>query len=158
MKTLVITGAARQKGHTNQMVKLFLDTLGGDYDIIDAYRVENVAPCKDCRYCWHKKGCSIKDGMQEIYDKLEAADNIVLASPMYFHSITGKMKALIDRFQVYWAGHVRNDMPEKPVRVNMTFAPRVLRLIDRAAEEEGMTRSGFLAAAAKAYVRNQANA
>ncbi len=98
MKTLVITGAARQKGHTNQMVKLFLDTLGGDYDIIDAYRVENVAPCKDCRYCWHKKGCSIKDGMQEIYDKLEAADNIVLASPMYFHSITGKMKALIDRF------------------------------------------------------------
>ena len=48
--------------------------------------------------------------------KLEAADNIVLASPMYFHSITGKMKALIDRFQVYWAGHVRNDMPEKPVR------------------------------------------
>lgn len=48
--------------------------------------------------------------------------------------------------------------PEKPVRVNMTFAPRVLRLIDRAAEEEGMTRSGFLAAAAKAYVRNQANA
>ena len=42
MKTLVITGAARQKGHTNQMVKLFLDTLGGDYDIIDAYRVENV--------------------------------------------------------------------------------------------------------------------
>lgn len=39
------------------------------------------------------------------------------------------------------------------MRVNMTFAPRVLRLIDRAAEEEGMTRSGFLAAAAKAYVR-----
>ena len=48
--------------------------------------------------------------------------------------------------------------PEKPVRVNMTFAPRVLRLIDRAAEEEGMTRSGFLATAAKAYIRNQANA
>lgn len=44
---------------------------------------------------------------------------------------------------------------EKPVRVNMTFAPRVLRLIDRAAEEEGMTRSGFLAAAAKAYVYKQ---
>lgn len=47
--------------------------------------------------------------------------------------------------------------PEKPVRVNMTFAPRVLRLIDNAAEDEGMTRSGFLAAAAKAYIRNHAN-
>ena len=30
MKTLVITGAARKNGHTNQMVKLFLDTLGGE--------------------------------------------------------------------------------------------------------------------------------
>ena len=47
MKTLVITGAARKNGHTNQMVKLFLDTLGGEYTIIDAYRAENIAPCKD---------------------------------------------------------------------------------------------------------------
>ena len=85
-------------------------------NIIDAYRAENIAPCKDCRYCWHKKGCSIHDGMDEVYRLLEEADNVVLASPMYFHSITGKMKALIDRFQVYWAGHVRNDMPEKPLR------------------------------------------
>mgnify|MGYP000273116451 CR=1 FL=1 len=93
MKTLVITGAARKNGHTNQMVKLFLDTLGGEYTIIDAYRAENIAPCKDCRYCWHKKGCSIHDGMDEVYRLLEEADNVVLASPMYFHSITGKMKA-----------------------------------------------------------------
>ena len=56
MKTLVINGSARVKGHTSQMIKLFLDTLGGEYEIIDAYRVENIAPCKDCRYCWHKKG------------------------------------------------------------------------------------------------------
>ena len=116
MKTLVITGAARLKGHTNQMVKLFLDTLGGEYEIIDAYRVKNVGPCVDCRYCWKKKECAIKDGMQEIYKKLEEADNVVLASPIYFHSVTGKMKTLIDRFQGYWAGHVRNDMPKKPVR------------------------------------------
>lgn len=63
-----------------------------------------------------EKECVIKDGMQDIYQKLEEADNIVLASPMYFHSITGRMKALIDRFQVYWAGHVRQDMPKKMLR------------------------------------------
>ena len=102
MKTLVITGAARQKGHTNQMVKLFLDTLGGDYDIIDAYRVENVAPCKDCRYCWHKKGCSIKDGMQEIYEKVEKAQVLVLASPLYFSTLTGPLLALCSRFQALY--------------------------------------------------------
>ena len=111
MKTLVFFGAAREKGHTRAMVDLFLEHLDGEKEIIDAYRTE-VAPCKDCRYCWHKKGCSIKDGMQDIYRKIEEADNIVLASPMYFHSITGELKSLIDRLQVYWAGHVRNDMPD----------------------------------------------
>nr|WP_207740221.1 flavodoxin family protein [Enterocloster citroniae] len=115
VKTLVIIGAARKNGHTRQMVDLFLEHLDGEKEIIDAYRTE-VKPCVDCRFCWKKKECAIKDGMQEIYQKLEEADNIILASPMYFHSITGRMKSLIDRFQVYWAGHVRNDMPETFLR------------------------------------------
>ena len=113
MKTLVILGAARKNGHTRKMVDLFLEHLDGEKEIIDAYRTE-ISPCMDCRYCWKQKACVIQDGMQEIYRKMEEADNIVLASPVYFHSVTGKMKALIDRFQVYWAGHVRNDMPEQP--------------------------------------------
>lgn len=115
MKTLVIIGAARPNGHTRKMVDLFLENLDGEKEIIDAYRMD-VKPCMDCRYCWKTKACVIKDGMQDIYQKIEEADNILLASPMYFHSITGRMKALIDRFQVYWAGHVRGDMPEKPLR------------------------------------------
>lgn len=115
MKTLVIIGAARKNGHTRQMVDLFLEHLDGEKEIIDAYRTE-VKPCMDCRYCWKKKECVIKDDMQDIYRKLEEADNVILASPMYFHSVTGRMKALIDRFQVYWAGHVRNDMPKEMVR------------------------------------------
>lgn len=111
MKTLVLFGSAREKGHTRAMVDLFLETLGGEYEIIDAYRVDNIAPCKDCRYCWHKNGCSIKDGGQDLYKKIEEADNILLASPMYFHSISGKLKAIIDRLQPYWASCLRNDKP-----------------------------------------------
>ena len=70
MKTLVIFGAARQKGHTKQMVDLFLEHLDGEKEIIDAYRTD-VKPCMDCRYCWKTKACAIKDGMQEIYQKIE---------------------------------------------------------------------------------------
>lgn len=116
MKTLIINGAARKDGHTSQMVKLFADTLGGDCTILDAYRMEHISPCKDCRYCWRHKGCIIQDGMQDIYHQLEQANHLVLASPIYFHSVSGMMKILIDRFQVYWAGRVRHDRPEHPVR------------------------------------------
>lgn len=115
MKTLVILGAARPKGHTRQMVDLFLEHLDGEAEIIDTYRTD-VKPCMDCRYCWKNRACAIKDGMQDIYKKVDEADNIVLASPMYFHSVTGRMKTLIDRLQMYWAGHVRNDMPEKTIK------------------------------------------
>lgn len=113
MKTLVLFGSARKKGHTRAMLDLFLETLGGEYEIIDAYRLEEeIAPCKDCRFCWHKNGCSIKDDMIDIYQKIEECDNIVLASPMYFHSISGKLKTIIDRLQPYWASYLRNDKPE----------------------------------------------
>ena len=90
MKTLVILGAARPKGHTRQMVDLFLEHLDGEAEIIDTYRTD-VKPCMDCRYCWKNRACAIKDGMQDIYKKVDEADNIVLASPMYFHSVTGRI-------------------------------------------------------------------
>lgn len=111
MKTLIFFGAARKKGHTKEMVDLLIEHLDGEVEVIDAYR-EPVAPCIDCRYCWKKKGCSIKDDMQDIYRKIEETDNIVFASPIYFHSVTGPLKTMIDRLQVYWAAHVRKDKPE----------------------------------------------
>ncbi len=83
MKTLVIIGAARPNGHTRKMVDLFLENLDGEKEIIDAYRTD-VKPCMDCRYCWKTKACVIKDGMQDIYQKIEEADNILLASPHVF--------------------------------------------------------------------------
>ena len=38
-----------------------------------------------------------KDDVSEILEKMIKADIIVLASPIYFYSITGQMKTLIDR-------------------------------------------------------------
>lgn len=111
MKTLILFGSARKEGNTKDLLNYLMEELEGEVEIIDAYRTE-VTPCKDCRYCWHKRGCSIKDNMQEIYKKIDAADNIVIASPMYFHTVPGPLKTLIDRCQVYWAGMLRKDHAE----------------------------------------------
>lgn len=40
--------------------------------------------------------------MAEILDKIQAADVIVMASPVYFYSIDAQMKALIDRCVARW--------------------------------------------------------
>ncbi len=109
MNTIIINGSARKNGYTNTMIDTFKENIVGDVYEVDAYKFDNISPCLDCRFCWKEKACAIKDNMSEIYDKLENADVVVLASPMYFHTVTGKMKIILDRLQVYWAGFVRGD-------------------------------------------------
>lgn len=112
MKTLIFMGSARANGHTKAMIDLLVEHLEGEIDIVDAYRL-NIKPCQDCRYCWYKRGCSINDEMQEIYEKIDQANNIIIASPIYFHSVTGELKRVFDRLQVYWAGCIRKDKPKE---------------------------------------------
>lgn len=54
--------------------------------------------CLGCNTCQKNGGtCVYKDDVPEILEKMIKADIIVLASPIYFYSITGQMKTLIDR-------------------------------------------------------------
>ncbi|WP_165071018.1 type II toxin-antitoxin system HicB family antitoxin [Desulfovibrio sp. ZJ200] len=46
-------------------------------------------------------------------------------------------------------------LDEKPIQVSVSMLPSLVNSIDRKAKEEGMTRSGLLAAAAKEYVSRQ---
>lgn len=114
VKTLVLYGSARKKGATKELLDLFLESLGGKAgtkEIVDCYR-RDIKPCIDCRHCWKKRECSIKDGMRDIYDKIDEARNIIIASPIYFNNLPGKLKIVIDRLQMYWAGETRGDNPE----------------------------------------------
>ena len=61
---------------------------------------KNIKGCLACEYC-HGKGnceCVQKDGMQEIYALLRETNMLVLASPIYYHGISGQLKCVIDRF------------------------------------------------------------
>jgi NAD(P)H-dependent FMN reductase len=112
MNTLVFFGSPRKDGNTKVLLDDFLAELDGTVELIDAYQTQ-VAPCKDCRHCWQKRECSIDDEMQEIYEKIDAADNIVIAAPIYFHSLPAPLKMIIDRCQVYWASVLRDDSADK---------------------------------------------
>ncbi|MGL5378172.1 MAG: flavodoxin family protein [Cetobacterium sp.] len=111
-KTLIFLGAARKNGETRAIVDEFKKHLIGNVEVIDTYRLTNIAPCMDCRGCWKSPKCLVKDGMTEIYNKIESADNFIFATPMYFHSVPAPMKLLIDRCQVYWASRMRGEKKE----------------------------------------------
>jgi multimeric flavodoxin WrbA len=111
MKTLIFIGSPRKKGNTSMLVEELVKRLEGETKIVRAYDC-NVRPCIDCRYCWKNTGCSIKDGMQEIYNDIQEADNIVIASPMYFSELTGQLLAVLSRVQTFWcAKYFRHEEP-----------------------------------------------
>ena len=74
-----------------------------DWDKIYLYDYK-ISPCIDCRMC--KKGdliCVVKDGMQEIYPKIDDSDLIIFGTPNYWYGPSAKMKLLIDRLRPYAA-------------------------------------------------------
>lgn len=111
MKTLIFNGSPRKNGDTMEMIRKLTAKLGGEIKIVNAYG-SDISPCIDCRYCWKRNGCAIKDGMQEIYNYIQDCDNVVIASPIYFAELSGMLLALGSRLQTYVsAKYMRKEVP-----------------------------------------------
>jgi multimeric flavodoxin WrbA len=102
MKIVVLNGSPRSNGQTAEMTAVFreaAENAGHEVTVFSVCRMD-IHGCLACEYC-HTKGkgmCIQKDGMQEIYACLQDADMIVLASPIYYHGISGQLKCAVDRF------------------------------------------------------------
>ncbi|MCX6648121.1 MAG: flavodoxin family protein [Candidatus Bathyarchaeota archaeon] len=106
MKILALNGSPRRRGNTDLLVDAALAEAakhGHKGEKLYLYDYE-IKPCVDCRAC--KKGelvCVLKDDMPKIYEAIDAADALVLATPIYWYGPTAKMKLLIDRLRPYVA-------------------------------------------------------
>jgi multimeric flavodoxin WrbA len=88
-----------------------LEAAGHEWDVYDICKM-NIHGCLACEYC-HTKGngqCIQKDDMQNIYQQLQEAEMLVIASPIYYHGLSGQLKCTIDRF--YAAAY-----PNKPPKL-----------------------------------------
>lgn len=64
---------------------------------------KKIARCLGYDACYRNGGvCVQKDDMVEVREKMLAADIIVLASPIYFYSMTSQMKTVIDRTYAFY--------------------------------------------------------
>lgn len=111
MKTLILNGSPRPHGDTVSLIQALREELAGECMTVNAYRCD-IAPCVDCRACKTHSGCAMQDGMQEVYDYIQACDNILIASPIYFSELTGRLLDVGSRLQTYFcARHFRKETP-----------------------------------------------
>ena len=104
-KVLILSGSPRKGGNSDILCDEFLRGAQDAGHKAEKIRIseKKVAPCSGCYYCsTHGGACVHKDDMADILQKMIDADVIVLASPVYFYSISAQLKAVIDRTVARW--------------------------------------------------------
>lgn len=100
-KILVLNGSPRKKGNTSLLIESFTEGAESAGHTITTFFL-NTMNIHGCRGCYGggkdpQSPCTQKDDMDKIYPAYEQADVVVLASPMYFWSISGQLKCTFDR-------------------------------------------------------------
>lgn len=108
MLTVIINGSPHDDGDTAALINAVKEQLDGEFCQFDAYD-DDILPCRDCRACWVNDSCAIKDDFTKLLNAVNNADNIILASPIYFSELTGQLLSVISRWQFVWVSkHMRN--------------------------------------------------
>lgn len=105
VKLLAIQGSPRKGGNT----EILLDEAirgardgGAQVEKVEL-RLLNITPCLELYECKRTGMCAIKDDMTGLYSKIDSCQRLILASPIFFYSVSAHAKAFIDRCQAGWA-------------------------------------------------------
>ncbi len=102
---LILAGSPRRHGNSAILCEAFARGAMESGNSVETIVLQdrNIACCRACYFCKkHDGACSINDDMAGILDKMQAADVLVLASPVYFYSVSAQLKAVIDRTVARW--------------------------------------------------------
>jgi len=117
-KVLGISGSPRRGGNTEIVLDWALEgaeSRGAETEKLVIGELD-IAPCTYCDDCLATGQCTIADDMEWIYPRLEAADCLFLASPIFFRNVTAQVKAMIDRCQCLWVRRNVLKIPDRRAR------------------------------------------
>jgi multimeric flavodoxin WrbA len=101
---LAVYGSPRRNGNTtlllNQAVQGALDT-GAQVEKI-VLRDLKMSPCLEIYGCKERGRCIIQDDFQKVFDQLLSCHGLMLASPIFFYTVSAHTKILMDRCQSLW--------------------------------------------------------
>ncbi|HOV22514.1 MAG TPA: flavodoxin family protein [Candidatus Ratteibacteria bacterium] len=101
MYVLGICGSPRRHGNSELLLDMFLKHVEKEEIKTKKFILNQMrfVACQECENVRNDGRCKIEDDMQKIYPEVENADVIVVASPIFFGSLSAQTKMMIDRFQ-----------------------------------------------------------
>ncbi|OPY92528.1 MAG: putative NAD(P)H-dependent FMN-containing oxidoreductase YwqN [Syntrophaceae bacterium PtaU1.Bin231] len=108
-RVLVVLGSPRRKGNSALLAERIAKGARACEATVKTVFLQdlNIAPCRGCLSCQTSgaRGCVLRDDMQPIYRRLRESDAWVLASPVYWFTLSAQLKIFMDRcFALLGAG------------------------------------------------------
>jgi multimeric flavodoxin WrbA len=103
-KIIVIYGSPRRKGNTALLLDHAVqgaEEAGAAVEKI-VLRDLKISPCLEIYGCRKTGRCVIQDDFQKVYDLLQQCRGLILASPIFFYTVSAQTKILMDRCQSLW--------------------------------------------------------
>lgn len=135
MNRLIVVGSPRANGRAaalaDQIFEACIEDCPNDEVALVPVATLDIGGCTGCDVCKENLAdlggpagetaggedgsfrCVIRDDMDDVYPLLDAADELVVVSPVYFAGTPSQMKALLDRFQPYFWIDARKQ-PKRP--------------------------------------------
>lgn len=102
MKTFIINGATNPRGDVAALLAAYTSAASGE--ILTVGADSGISPCVDCRRCLRESGCAIQDKMSDCYGYIADCDRVVIASPVWFGSLSGPALNIASRIQTLFCG------------------------------------------------------
>ena len=124
-KILVVQGSPRKKGNSialaNQIAK-GAESVGAETESIYLHD-KKISACHACYACQRpdSTGCAIDDEMQPIYKKLIDADCWIIASPVYWFTMSAQTKLFLDRGLFALFGYKKDVLARKRIAIAMSY-------------------------------------
>lgn len=100
-KIVILNGSPRKTGNTSALVKAFIQGAESAGTTVTEFFLDSmdIHGCKGCFGGHSGRACPCvqQDDMGKIYPAVKACDVMVLASPLYYWSVSGQLKTALDR-------------------------------------------------------------
>jgi multimeric flavodoxin WrbA len=123
---MIVVGSPRKRGNSSTLAKQVASgakDAGAKVELFFLHDM-NIKPCSACDGCRKKRstGCVIRDDMHKLYPKMRTADAIVIASPIYWFTVSAQTKLFMDRWYAFGADANYKVLAEKKFGIVLSYA------------------------------------
>ena len=123
---VVILGSPRKNGNSTTLATEIIKGAESNGANVETFYINGlkITPCQGCYYCQEEgnETCRIDDDMQRVYPRLIDAEAWVIASPVYWFTMSAQTKLFMDRCLAIWGGTPdKNHIRDKKIAVAMSF-------------------------------------